>query len=194
MGTRGWILVVLGMGTLAGCESGPTEPGENVAYFPLAEGNRWTYAPEDPVFGDPFDWRVTERRGDTVALERPEGASHSGTVTLLDGLDEVSMLGEDGEPVPFYRFSTGASWVHHDPWECDDGATLLAVQEPEPVVTPAGTFEGCIRVERRTTASCTDAGTTVEWWAPGVGLVQWQELNFWAGGPLTYHLVDYSLD
>lgn len=106
---------------------------------------------------------------------------------------QVDLLSEEGAPLPFYRFSVGASWIHRDPWECDDGAEFTTVEEPDPIVTPAGTFHDCIRIERRTAANCTDAGTTFEWWAPGVGLVRWEELNFYAGGPVTFNLVDYSV-
>lgn len=95
---------------------------------------------------------------------------------------------------PYYRFVVGASWTHRDGWDCDDGSRWVAVLEPAPVVTPAGTFLHCLRLERRTSATCDDAGTMTEWWAPNVGLVRWDELNFFAGGPLTYHLVDYTED
>lgn len=191
--TRRLAAQVVWIVALAGCEGG-TGPGPIPDYFPLAAGNRWTYAPEDPWFGAPFEWRVTGRQGDTVRIARPEGGSHPGPVTLLaDGLD-VDLLLEDGAVVPFYRFDVGASWSHRDPWECDDGATLTAVREPDPVVVPAGTFSGTLRVERRTTASCTDAGTMIEWWAPDVGLVRWEELNYYAGGPLVFELVDYSVN
>ncbi len=40
--------------------------------------------------------------------------------------------------------------------------------------------------------TCTDAGTTMEWWALGVGLVRWDELNFYAGTPIRFLLVDYA--
>jgi hypothetical protein len=185
-------LVVLGVGCLSGCKT-TTEP-DGPRFFPLAVGNTWTYAPQNPMYGQSFEWRVTERRGDTVSLARPAGASHPGPVTLLDRTEAVDLRLTTEGFVAFYRFTLGASWVHRDPWECDDASTFTVVAEPDAVVTPAGTFTDCIRIERRTTASCTDAGTTMEWWAPGVGLVRWEELNFYAGGPLTYDLVDYSVD
>jgi hypothetical protein len=176
----------------AGCESG-TEPLVDPDYFPLAVGNTWTYAPEDPIYGQPFVWRVTDRQQDTVRLDRGAAGSHQGPVTLLDGTTRIELV-DGGEAMPFLRFTAGESWVHRDPWECDDGATVMAVEEPDPIVTPAGTFTGTIRIERRTTASCDDAGTMMEWWAPGVGLVRWDELNYYAGGPLSYLLVSYSVE
>lgn len=191
MRTRWIALVVLGMGFAAGCKTG-TEPG-SLPYFPLAAGNTWTYAPDNAMYGQPFQWRVTARHGDTVSLARPAGLSHPGPVTLLDGTGAIDVLLNGEGFVSFYRFAVDATWVHRDPWECDDGATLTVFEEPDPIVTPAGTFNDCIRIERRTTASCTDAGTTMEWWAPGVGLVRWDELNFYAGVPVSYRLISYDL-
>lgn len=192
--TRESAVVVLGIALAGGCSRTGTGPTEQPRYFPLTVGNTWTYAPEDPMYGQSFEWRVTERTGDTVTVVRPPGGSHAGTVTLLDRLDQVELLLGDNGYVPFYEFAAGTSWVHRDPWECDDGAELMAVEEPNPIITPAGTFQHTVRIERRTTASCADAGTMVEWWAPDVGLVQWQELNFYAGGPLTYQLISYAVE
>ena len=127
-------------------------------------------------------------------LARPSGGSHPGPVRLLDRFDRIDLLLGDESPVPFYRFSAGASWEHRDSWECDDGPTLVVLEEPSPIVTPAGTFSQTIHIERQTPATCADAGTTKEWWAPNVGLVQWEELNFYAGGPLTFYLTDYDVD
>jgi len=42
-------------------------------------------------------------------------------------------------------------------------------------------------------SNCADAGTMVEWWAPGVGLVRWDELNYYAGGPITIYLKSYKI-
>lgn len=185
--------VVLGCAALLACEEPGTGPEVQTVLFPLEVGNQWTYEPENLAFGEPFEWTVAERTGDTVLLSRPPAGSHPGPVQLLDDIEEIGLVDQDGGVLPFYRFSPGETWTHRDPWECDDGLTFRAVEEPNPVVTPAGTFENTLRIERMTTASCTDAGTMVEWWAPDVGLVRWEELNFYAGGPLTFYLTDYSV-
>jgi hypothetical protein len=192
--TRYFTIAALGFGPLMGCSDTGTGPEESPQYFPLAQGNTWTYAPESSQFGDPFEWSVAGRVGDTVTLARPAGGSHPGPVTLLDHQEAIDLLPGEGEIIPFYRFEAGASWERRDPWECDDGASWAAVVEKDPITTPAGVFRNTIRVERRTTATCTDAGTTFEWWAPGVGLVQWEELNFYAGGPLRFYLTSYSVN
>jgi hypothetical protein len=113
---------------------------------------------------------------------------------LLDRREEIDLLLPNQGPVPYDRFPVVSSRVRRDPWECDDGPDLATVAEPNPVVTPAGTFEDCTRVERRTAATCIDAGTMIEWWAPGVGLVNWEELNFYAGGPPAFYLIDFTLE
>jgi hypothetical protein len=185
--------IALVSATLLACGDGGTEPEALDPYFPLEVGNSWTYAPEDPFFGEPFEWRVSARSGDTTTVERPPLGSHSGPVRILDYTDSLKLLGPGQEALPFYRFTLGDAWAHRDPWECDDQSEFLSVPETEPVVTPAGTFTGALRIERQTTSICADAGTIREWWVRGVGLVQWEELNFYAGGPLTFSLVSYSV-
>ena len=192
--TASFLSLTLVLALSTGCGETSTAPRSDLQFFPLAVGNTWEYAPDDPTFGESFEWIVTDRRGDTVELLRPRGGSHPGAVTLMDHVSRVDLLLDGERSAPFYRFTPGASWVHRDPWECDDDATVLAVEEPNTVVTPAGAFAHCLRVERRTPASCTDAGTMEEWWAPGVGLVQWEELNFYAGGPVTFRLVGYTVE
>jgi len=193
MSRRIGALAALGLGLLTACDA-VTNPEDEVRFFPLTVGNSWTYAPPDPVFGEPFRWEVTARRGDTVTLARESGPSHPGPVRLLDRVEGIDLLRNDVDAASLYRFTPGSSWVRHEPWECDDLSGWGAVEEPNPITTPAGTFPNTLRIERRTTANCTDAGTMVEWWAPGVGLVRWEELNFYAGGPLAFELVSYSVN
>lgn len=185
-------LVGLALAALCACDTG-TEPQEAVHILPLSVGNSWTYAPDNLFLGDTIRWSVTEQRGDTVVLVRPWPGGLHGSVTVLDRSPALDLLLESGEFGPYYRFAADTSWVHRDPWECDDGAEMLVVTERDPVVTPAGTFDRCLRVERRSTASCDDAGTMLEWWAPEVGLVRWEELNYLAGGTIRYDLVDYDV-
>lgn len=185
-----WCLLAI-LAFTTGCDDA-TGPGENSIYFPLTVGARWTYAPDQSGLGEPFDWTVTARAGDTVTLERPAFGSHPGPVTLLDEISAVKISLDGNEFTTLYRFTPGESWTRRDPWDCDDGSTWVAVRETEPIETPAGTFTNTIRMERRTETPCTDAGTMFEWWAPGVGLVAWDELNFFAGGPLTFSLVSYQ--
>lgn len=187
-GFPGLLLILL---LATGCDDA-TGPGETLVYFPLTVGSEWTYAPPRPEFGESFDWTVTGRSGDTVIVDRPEYGSHPGPVTLLNGVTTVKISMNGADFATHYRFTPGASWIRRDPWECDDGSEWVAVEETEPVETPAGTFTNTLRLERRSEANCADAGTMVEWWAPGVGLVAWDELNYYAGGPLRWSLTSYS--
>ena len=180
---------------IAACDSTGTDPSAPEPFVSLTPGQSWTYAFADPRFGGTLRWEVTARVGDTVWVARQWAGSHAGDIVLLEdrtGLDLLASAspGGPGAPGAFVRFTPGAAWTHHDPWECDHGARFVAVAEAEPVTTPAGTFEGTVRVERRTEFPCTDAGTSVEWWARGVGLVRWEEMNFWAGGPVVVHLTE----
>jgi len=187
--SAGLILAAL---VLVGCSDSGTGPQNLGVVFPLREGNTWTYASEDPQLGESFQWEVTGRSADTVTLSRPWAGSHPGPVTLIDKEDSIEIILGGGRAWPLYRFQRGSTWIRHDPWDCDDRSEWVAMEEEEPIVTPAGTFHNTLRLERRTSANCTDAGTMIEWWAPGVGLVRWEELNFYAGGPLGFELVAYG--
>ncbi len=164
-------------------------------YFPLDLGNSWTYAPADTFFGQPFTWEVTYRNGDTATLNRqyPFG-SHGGTLTLIDRRNEIDIILDSNASALFYRFKIGEIWDHRDPWECDDSSRWVFTYELNPIITPAGKFYNCIRLERKSAIPCADAGTIVEWWAPGVGLVRWDELNYYVGGPLTIYLKSHSVN
>jgi hypothetical protein len=162
-------------------------------YFPLDLGNSWTYMPEDSIYGVPIRWAVTEKYGDTNILMRPCCLTHTVTVKLRVNNNNIDIISKDSHSFPFYRFTEGMSWIHRNPWECDDSLTFVAVKEKDTIDTPAGSFTNCLRLERRTPTPCPDAETMFEWWAPGVGLVKWDELNYYAGGPISYYLKSYSV-
>lgn len=173
-----------------GCHDGATTPETPLSSFPTAEGSTWRYAYADPQYGQGFRWTVTRRSGDTVVLDRPSPGTHPGPVTLVVREDGLDIRWDGVGTGALYRFTPGAEWTRHEPWECDDGSRWIVVREPEPIVTPMGRFTGTLRLERRSTATCDDAGTMREWWAPGTGIVMWEELNFFAGAPVTVWLVE----
>lgn len=177
-----------------GCKDDSTNPitKKTPVYFPLTLGNTWTYAPADTFYGLPFEWEITEKQGDSATLVRPMGAGHSGTIRLIENGNNIDIV-LDNQNFPYYRLEESATWVHRDNWECDDSAGCIAVRETDTIFTPAGKFTNCLRIERRTPIPCLDAGTIVEWWAPNVGLVRWDEMNYYVGGPLTIYLVGYNL-
>lgn len=178
------------LAVLTGCRDGATTPKTPPSSFPTAEGSTWRYAYADPRWGEGFRWTVARQAGDTVVLDRPAPGTHPGPVTLLVRDDGLDIWSDGVGAAALYRFDPGAEWTRHEPRECDHGSRWTVVREPDPVVTPAGHFTGTLRLERRSTATCADAGTMREWWAPGTGIVMWEELNFFAGAPVTVWLVE----
>ena len=72
---------------------------------------------------------------------------------------------------------------------CNRGQSVLAGRE-ETVLTPAGKFEGSVRVDFQT--SCADAGLTSMWFAPDVGVIQWSSLNI--AGPVDHVLLSGTIN
>ncbi|MGQ9589872.1 MAG: dockerin type I repeat-containing protein [Planctomycetota bacterium] len=136
-------------------------------YFPLEPGNRWTYVSEE--FGGERSIAVLAREGDTV-LVRFSGRAYRLRVAGPPEAVDIELPGEGF--VPYYRFGE-ASWLHRDVSACDDKRTLRA-GGVETVDTPAGEFEGCLRLDYEGN-QCWDAGRASEWWCPEVGLVRWTE-------------------
>lgn len=170
---------------VAGCH------GDPIDFFPIKEGSYWIYEYDLPA--DSLFWQVTARTGDTATIDRSgsSGWSHGGPITVRlngDGVD-LDLSGEGW--VEFYHFTPGRSWVHRDPFTCDDFGVYHAEREEAAIVTPAGTFFNCLRIDGGGNPGCSDAGTTVEWWAAGVGLVKWEEMTF--TGPRYWVLKRYSI-
>jgi hypothetical protein len=179
-----------------GCNENSTTPETepSLSYFPLELGNAWVYTPEDTIFGLPFQWNVTYRNKDTVIVDRQfTFGSHGGILKLIDHRRAIDIVINNHQASSFYLFILDSVWNRRDLWECDDSSQWSFVKETNPIVTPAGTFSNCIRLERKSNLICADAGTMVEWWAPGVGLVRWDELNYYAGGPITIYLKRYKI-
>ncbi|MBI4602552.1 MAG: hypothetical protein HY721_11390, partial [Planctomycetes bacterium] len=105
-----------------------------------------------------------------------------------DALD-IELPGEGF--VPYYRYQQD-TFIHRDPFDCDDGARLTAASRNDRVETPAGVFDGCLRLDfgEREGGSCDDAGKISEWWKPEVGLVRWTE--YWIGGVRSYVLESFE--
>lgn len=164
-------------------------------YFPLEVGNTWVYAYQDSAPGHEFRWEVLERAGDIAVIDRPGREPSSANLTLREAGSDIEWEVPGEGFRLFYRFVNGSSWVRHDPNICDDGREVAVLLETESVVTPAGTFDDCLRIEVREGSRCVDAGTAIEWWAPRVGLVKLIEANFTgSGGLMTLELKAYSLE
>jgi hypothetical protein len=149
--------------------------------WPLAEGNFWVY--QNTRFGGETRWEVTCRELGVACLD-----VGFDTYRLQDlGNGTNIELGDEGF-VLFYDFTADSAFVHRDPFTCNDGVRVTVTFETEDIVTPAGTFPGCLRLDFDGSL-CSDAGTFAEWWAPGIGMVRRLEDNI--TGALTLDLVDY---
>ncbi|MEE9609924.1 MAG: hypothetical protein V3W19_01665 [Desulfatiglandales bacterium] len=168
---------------------------ENRSYFPLAVGNNWVYTWEDSYFGDNFSWAVVQVDGDTALIERPyaDGPQFIPITVIQEGAEYYIKVAES-KYEQFYRFMPDSTWTHRRPFDCDDSLLFRAVKDTTTIVTPAGSFSNCLKIERLSTSRCDDAGIMFEWWAPGVGMVKWEELNFYGGGPITGYLLSYHLE
>jgi hypothetical protein len=158
-------------------EAGPPPP----RYFPLDPGNRWTYVEEGG------ESRVV------IAVLGIEGEAYrlatGGSQVMVRGLPDALDIELPGEGfVPWYRFQED-TFVHRSLSGCDDRATLTAVTRSDKVTTPAGTFEGCLRLDY-SAGNCSDSGRISEWWKPEVGLVRWTESSF--AGEISHALESFE--
>lgn len=149
-------------------------------YFPLEPGTRWTYL--NQRFQTEIDAAVVSRDGEIVTYRIA-----SIDYVLHDNGDEIDVQLEGGEFAPFYRFEED-SWVHRDPFGCEDQRTIHVISRNAELETPAGVLLDVLILEYGP-AVCGDAGRITEWWAPGVGLVQWDEYNI--AGIIRWTLSDF---
>ena len=153
------LVFVLGCGAAS---TGPTTPlGDPLApanLYPLATDNVWAYdvdtglEDELPVLGqtrvlsqEGDRFQISNNRSETIIYERREGG--------------------------IYRTQSG-SWLLRAPirvgaeWDAPLGATARVVSVTESLQTPAGSFEGCVRVEESGGPSGRETATV---YCPGVG-------------------------
>jgi hypothetical protein len=154
-------------------------------YFPLDPGRFWVY--ENLRFGG-REWRneVLAVGGDGVAQFSERVADN--ILLLKDSGGEIQIQIAEGEFGTFYDFDQ-ESFKHRDVDFCEDGVTASVASRGEAVETPAGTFENCIRIEYFD-GGCADAGVGVEWFAPEVGLVKWEQQSI--AGPVVLVLAEYG--
>jgi len=162
-------------------------------YFPLEEGNSWSYYGEGRLTnGARFDIRVDRVEGDLFVMQIDPiplcFEPHEAEYKLLQEGDAIDIDMPDAGLQPYYRFGE-RSFLHNDYCVCDNNRTITAAEEEE-VTTRAGTFT-CLRLEYQVPGTCFDAGKGREWWARGVGLVKWEEQTF--AGPGLFLLESYSV-
>ncbi|MEZ5364566.1 MAG: BsuPI-related putative proteinase inhibitor [Bryobacterales bacterium] len=156
-------------------------------FFPLAEGNSWTYnidrfGPEEGVtvsVGAPV-----EMHG--VAYFPVRGFAADEALLRADANGRVlQYIAEEGREALWYDFSLpiGGTWTPQTPDDCTGPATIGARNETASL--PAGVFRETVTVEYGP-GGCADAGIGEEVFAAGIGLVRRTETTI--AGPRTMQL------
>jgi hypothetical protein len=153
------------------CARAPARPGASAraaapaAYYPLAIGNEWVYVDESPAL--PLDRRgarrtvrILERTKDGYFRDSEKGELRADADCLHDRLRRL-LCGP---------LTTGTSWSSVVSVSSTERYEIAAAGEV--VETPAGRFDGCVRVRAHNRASATTDHVVEMSYAPGVGLVR----------------------
>jgi hypothetical protein len=146
-------------GGVARAEPGPGE------YFPLAVGNEWNYVDESPALpaerrGVVRTVRILDRTPDGFFRDNQRGELRVDGACVRDRLRRLLC-----QP-----FQPGASWSSVVSVSSIERYEIAAVHEV--VETPAGRFEGCVRVRAHNRASAGTDHVLEITYAPGVGPVR----------------------
>jgi hypothetical protein len=155
-----------------GCAHAPASPpGASTrattpaTYFPLAIGNEWVYVDQSPAL--PLDRRgarrtvrILERTRDGYFRDSEKGELRADPDCLHDRLRRL-LCGP---------LATGTSWSSVVSVSSTERYEIAAVGEA--VETPAGRFDGCVRVRAHNRASATTDHVLEITYAPGVGPVR----------------------
>jgi hypothetical protein len=152
----------------AGCARAPPTPPRPLApadYFPLAVGNEWVYRDESPALppdrqGATRTVRILERTRDGYFRDNERGELRADPDCLHDRARRLLCA-----PV-----AAGTSWASVVSVSSTERYEIAAVGES--VVTPAGRFEGCVRVRAHNRASPSTDHVLEITYAPGVGPVR----------------------
>ncbi len=159
------------LGACAGPSAGPRAAaggpgGPQVAdFFPLAVGNEWTWEEQSPALpagqrAAPRTVRILERTADGFFRDSQRGELKVSGRCLQDRLRQLLCA----------PLATGTSWASVVSVSSTERYEIAAVGET--VVTPAGTFTGCVRVRGLNRAAPgTDLVNEISY-APGVGPVR----------------------
>ncbi len=155
----------------------PAPPQAPADYFPLAVGNEWVYRDESPAL--PADRQGAAR---TVRiLERTKDGyfrDNEGTELRAD----PDCVHDRARRLLCAPFEPGKSWASVVSVSSTERYEIAAVGET--VATPAGRFDGCVRVRARNRASPSTELVNELTFAPGVGLVRF-ETAVVVGGKVT---------
>jgi hypothetical protein len=167
-----WRAPILVAAALAACShasppptaSRPAPVESPAAFFPLAVGNEWVYLDRTPQVAQEGPRRRTvrilSRTSDGFYADSERGELRVVPPCIQDRVRRILCA-------PFER---GASWSSVVSLSSTERYQIAAVGET--VATPAGTFEGCLRVRARNRAG-EDVENVLEIsYAPGVGPVR----------------------
>ncbi len=153
--------------------------------FPLAVGDKWDYVKDSQPDVVSSSMEVTSKLSDSNwykvenLLSGTRWAKRSGFTypTLYTTSNPLSTSGAG----PLFRFNRalGYTWIVNVAPQLTS-ATLKVGAVNETVVTPAGTFTGCYRIDH-VADTVAYAGVERFWFAPGIGLVQYSAQTLWGG-------------
>jgi len=162
-------LPTLALALAAGCAHAPSPAataGRPADYFPLAVGNEWVYADRSPQLshaeqaGRERKVRILRRDAEGFYHDDAHGQLRADADCLRDRLRRLLCR----------PFETGKGWVSVVSVNSTERYEIAAVGER--VATPAGTFDGCIRVRAHNRAGRDTDQVLETTYAPGVGVVR----------------------
>src|SRR5512144_1362753 len=134
-------------------------------YFPLAVGNEWVYRDESPALpaerqGATRTVRILERTKDGYFRDNERGELRADPDCLHDRARRLLCA----------PFEPGKGWSSVVSVSSTERYEIAAVGET--VATPAGKFDGCVRVRAHNRASPTTDHVLEITYAPGVGPIR----------------------
>ena len=163
-----------------------------VDYFPLEEGNSWTYAITGFAAQGSVSIRVTRSVAvNGITYHEVEGYTPEPVLLRRTRSGQIVELQTgSGTEQLWYDFGAppGSSW--HPGMALDCLGTASLSKQAGSAETPAGVFDDVVSIDYRGT-NCADAGMQEEVFAAGVGLIRRTSLTI--GGPRSLVLVEASL-
>ncbi len=154
---------------VSACARAPAAPPPRAQapadYFPLAVGNEWVYRDETPALpasrrGATRTVRILERTKDGYFRDNERGELRADPDCLHDRARRLLCA----------PFEQGKAWSSVVSVSSTERYEIAAVGET--VATPAGKFDGCVRVRAHNRASPTTDHVLEITYAPGVGPVR----------------------
>lgn len=162
-------LPALALALAAGCAHAPPPPAaakSPAEYFPLAVGNEWVYADRSPQLSRAE--QAARERKVRILRRDAEGFYHDDSHGQLRA--DADCLRDRLRRLLCRPFEIGKGWVSVVSVSSTERYEIAAVGER--VATPAGTFEGCIRVRAHNRAGPDTDQVLETTYAPGVGVVR----------------------